>query len=39
MMVVIVLAVRAVNVGLIHVMFSGDRDPVIIDAWRQKRSP
>ena len=39
MMVVVMLAVRAVNVGLIHVMFSGDCDHVIIDTARQKRSP
>lgn len=39
MMIVVVLAVRAVNVGLVHVVFSGDRDPVIIDTARQKRSP
>ncbi|GHC23979.1 hypothetical protein GCM10010082_15480 [Kushneria pakistanensis] len=39
MMIVIVLAVRAVNVGLIHVVVSGGRDFMIIDAARQKRSP
>lgn len=32
MVVMVMAAVRAVNVGLIHVVVSSDRDPTIIDA-------
>ena len=39
MMVVIVVAVRAVHVGLSHGVVSGGRHSMIIDAVRQKRSP